>query len=94
MTNAVLCRDLRLRTEVLEEASDELRRLPCSALREVADSSYTRIAAGRDGKKHQLRVRVERTQRGSKDVQVTVTLLGDGRRQPELIERFVKKSHE
>ena len=95
MANAVSRRDIRLRAEVLEEASDELRRLPYSALRDVADSSYTRIVAGGDGKKkHRLRVRVEMKQPGSKDVQVTVTLPGGGRWQPELTKRFVKTSQE
>jgi len=91
MANA---RDVRLRAEVLEEASDQLRSLPYNELRYVTASSYTRIVAGRDGTKHRLLVRVQGKQPGSRAVQVTVTLPGHGPRQPELIKRFVKNSHE
>ncbi len=93
MANAV-SRRVRLRAEVLEETADTFRCLPYSALRDMADRPHTRIVVGRDGTKHQLRVRVQRKQPGSKDVEVTVTLLGDGRWQPELIEHFVRKFHE
>ena len=92
MPDAVSRKDLRLRAEVLEETADTFRRLPYSALRDVADRPDTRIVAGRDGKKH--RVRVQRRQPGSKDVEVTVILLGNGRGQLELIEHFVRKCHE
>ena len=91
MANA---RDVRLRAEVLEEVSDQLRSLPYSELRYGTASTYTRIVAGRDGTKHRLLVRVQGKQPGSRAVQVTVTLPGHGRRQPELIKRFVKNSHE
>ena len=47
MANAVSRRDIRLRAEVLEKAFNELRRLPYSAFRDVADRPYTRIVAGR-----------------------------------------------
>ena len=94
MPDAVSRKDLRLRAEVLEETADTFRRLPYSALRDVADRPDTRIVAGRDGKKHQLRVRVQRRQPGSKDVEVTVILLGNGRGQLEFIEHFVRKCHE
>ena len=94
MANVVSRTDSRLRAEVLEEAYERLRRLPYSALRDVADSSYRGIVVVRDGKRHRLQVRVQTTQPDSKDVQVTVTLPADGRRQPELVGRFVKKSQE
>ena len=90
----VTARDVRLRAEVLEEAVDQLRSLPYHELRYVTASSYTRVVAGRDGTKHRLLVRVQGKQPGSRAVQVTVTLPGSGRWQPELIERFVKNPHE
>ncbi len=90
MANA---RDVRLRVEVRGEACGQLRSLPYNELRYVTASSYTRIVAGRDGTKHRLLVRVQGKQPGSRAVQVTVTLPGRGRWQPELIQRFVKNSH-
>ncbi len=94
MANAVSRTDIRLRAEVLEEAYERLRSLPYSALRDVANSSYRGIGVVRDGERHRLQVRVQTTQLDSKDLQVTVTLPADGRRQPELGGRFVKKSQE
>ncbi len=92
MTNPVWRGDARLRAEVLEEAYRKLQRLSYSALRRVVDSAFTRLVVGRDGKKHQLQVRVQMKQRDSQDIQVTVTLPAGGRRQPELIQCFVRKS--
>ena len=93
MGNAV-SRDIRLRVEVLEEAYERLRSLPYRALRDVADSSYTRIVVVRDGETHRLQVRVQRNQSDSKDVQVTVKLPAGGRGRPEFVRRFVRKSQE
>ena len=70
MADAVSRKDLRLRAEVLEETADTFQRLPYSALLKFVYRPYTRVVAGRDGKKHQLRVRVQRRQPGSKDVEV------------------------
>lgn len=94
MANVVSRTDSRLRAEVLEEAYERLRRLPYSALRDVADSSYTQIVVVRQGKRYRLQVRIQATLPDPKNVQVTVTLPAGGRRQPELVGRFVKKSQE
>ena len=94
MANAVSRTDIRLRAEVLEEAYERLRSLPYSALRDIADSAYRGSVVVRDGKKHRLQVRVQTTQPDSQDLQVTVKLPAGGRRQPELVGRFVKKSQE
>ena len=90
MANAVS--SLRLRADVFDEAYERMRRLPYSALRDVADSSYTQIVVVRDGKKHRVQVRVQRTQPDAEDVQVTVKLRARGRWHPEILRRFVKRS--
>ena len=94
VANALSRTDSRLRAGVLEEAYERLRRLPYRALRDVADSSYTQIVVIRQGRRYRLQVRVETTPPDFKDVQVTVTLPAGGRRQPEFVGRFVKKSQE
>ncbi len=84
VANAVWRTDIRLRAEVLEVAYERLRSLPYSALRDVANSSYSGIVVVRNGKRHRLQVRVQTTQPDSEDLQVTVKLPAGGRRQPEL----------
>ena len=92
MVSVVSHRSVRLRADVVEEASERLRKLSSSTLRDLADGSYTGVVVVRDGKKHRLRVRVQRNRANSKDVEVTVTLPAGGRSQPELVKRFVKRS--
>ena len=87
-------RSIRLRADVVEEASEKLQRLAYRTLCDIADGSHTGIVVVRDGKTHRLRVRVQRDRARSKGVRVTVTLPAGSPSQPEFVKRFIKKPSE
>jgi hypothetical protein len=47
---------VHLRQDVLDDAVEELRRLPYEALRELVDQPRTKRVLGRDSKQYDLRV--------------------------------------
>ena len=66
--------EVHLRQDVLDDAVDELRRLPYTVLREIINAPLRRTTTGRDNRKYRLTVTVHRVSSGSEDMQVTVRL--------------------
>ena len=69
---------VHLRRDVLDDAVEELRRLPYEALRELVDQPRTKRVLGRDSKQYDLRVTAQWVNGGagisSRDLDITVQL--------------------
>ena len=69
---------VHLRQDVLDDAVEELRRLPYEALRELVDQPRTKRVLGRDSKQYDLRITAQWVNGGvgisSRDLDITVQL--------------------
>jgi len=66
--------EVHLRQDVLDDAVDELRRLPYPVLREIIKVPLRRTTLGRDDRKYRLTVTAQRVSGTSEDIQITVRL--------------------